>query len=201
MLFNPALRIAETVGKHMKRRILIIAVTLISAVSCKQNETRKVQITEQLPTVESSAGKEIEDPAIVNSKQFVENDSLQMQLYSDLEKLTETRTFEVDRKPVNNRHVDNEVDTIITQKADKIELTSYKTASEEWIYKAVITNADLKFSESIQVGMEKDALGKILKKELNSDLIEVGNLERTSVFIFHFEDEILREIEFDGYLD
>ena len=185
----------------MKRQIITFVVILISIVSCKQNETSKVQITEQNPTVESRAGNGIEDSAIVNSKQFVQNDSLQMQLYSDLEKLTGNHNFEVDKKPVINRHVENVVDTIITQKADNIELTSYKTASEEWVYKAVITNPDIKFSESIQVGMEKDVLGKILKKELNSDLIEVGNLERTSGFIFLFENDILREIKYDGYLD
>ena len=185
----------------MKTQIITFAIILISIVSCKQNETGKVQNNGQIPTVESGEENGIEDSATVKMEQFIENDSLEMQLYSDLEKLTDNRTFEVDKKPVNNRHVDNVVDTIITLKADRIELTTYKASSEESIYKAVIRNPDIKFSESIQVGMKKDALEKILKKELNSDLIEVGNLEQTSSFIFLFENDSLREIKFDGYLD
>ena len=78
---------------------------------------------------------------------------------------------------------------------------SYKAVREEWIFEAKILNSEFEFTKSIKIGIDKKSFEKILKTKLNSDIVKVGNLEQTSVFIFKFENDSLKEMDYEGYVD
>ncbi|WKB82928.1 hypothetical protein QYR09_07775 [Cellulophaga lytica] len=118
-----------------------------------------------------------------------------------MEKIALDPKFEINRKPIKNRHVDNLVDTIVTKSYQSTELTSYKAESEEWVYKAKIGDADFELNDFIKVGTKKYVVEKSHAKRINNDILKIGNLEQTSVFNLIFESGILKSIEYDGYLD
>jgi len=186
----------------MKKHLPILIGLLIILTSCKQKESQKTADNHQKPTTEIKA--EIEETPI--PEQYIENDSILTELESDLYKIAYQPKLLVLKEPVRNRHTDPDVivmDTIITRSFDKTKIEFYKTLSEDedWIYKATIQNSDFKLLDSIRVGTKRDSFEKRIKTELQSDFIKIGNLEQTSVFVFKFEDGILKSIDYEGYLD
>lgn len=176
----------------MKNLITHFTTFLLLLVSCKQKGN--------IESSEKSLDKGIESIVAIQD-QYIENDTLLAQLEFDLAGFIENPKFTIEKELVNNRHVDNLIDTIKIFKFDKVNIKEYKAVSEEWIFEASILNSELEFSKSIKIGINKKILEKILKTKFNSDMVKVGNLEQTSVFIFKFEKNILKEIYYEGYVD
>jgi len=66
---------------------------------------------------------------------------------------------------------------------------------------ARIINEEIKISESINVGMTKSQFEKIIKTEIESDILNIENLEGSISFIFEFNNGTLKVVEFEGYID
>ncbi|RYH72152.1 hypothetical protein EVU94_13875 [Flavobacteriaceae bacterium 144Ye] len=186
----------------MKKQTLILFGILNFLISCKQAESKKAPETENKKIAEIKTEEEkVESEWTYVAERYFENDSLTYALKSNLEKIAFDPKFEVSKKPIKNRHVDNLVDTIVTRTYKNTELTSYKAESEEWVYKAKIGDADFELNEFIKIGTKKYVVEKSLAKGINNDTLKIGNLEQTSVFNLMFESGILKSIEYDGYLD
>ncbi|MNQ62253.1 hypothetical protein D3C85_765930 [compost metagenome] len=175
------------------KKLLIYFTFLVLLISCNQKRKENKNSSEKV------ANKKIVTEVI--QEQYVENDTLLAKMESDLNELTNNTKFTIEKELVNNKHVDNLIDTIKTFKFDRINVKSYKAVSEEWIFEAKILNSEFALSKSIKIGIEKKTFEKILKTKLNSDIVKVGNLEQTSVFIFKFENDSLKEIDYEGYVD
>ena len=134
-------------------------------------------------------------------EQYFENDSLLTLLESDLDKIALNPKFILKTKPKTNNHDETIIDTIKTLTFDKTNIYSYRATNWELIYEAKIENSDFKFLDSISVGTKKKTFENILKTEFKTDLIKIGNLEQTSVFMFSFEDGILKTVNYEGYVD
>ena len=182
----------------MTKQLLIIIGILISLNSCKQTESKKMDESEVKDVVEIE--KETSESNSV-AESYIENDSLVIVLKSELEKIALNEKFTIEKKPIQNRHVDNLVDTIITRTFENTKLTSYKATTQEWIYKAKIENSEFELNHFIKVGTKKYVVEKSLAKGIQNDTLKIGNLEQTSVFNLIFESGILKLIEYDGYVD
>jgi hypothetical protein len=185
----------------MKRHLLTSIFVLILIVSCKQKETKKVESIEQKPTTELKveSKKPIEEIAI--PEQYFENDSLRNLLESELDKLALNPKFDLNAEPKINTHDQSITDTIKTRTFEKNKIYSYKYQNREWIYSAKIRSSEFMFLDSVKIGIKKQTLENIIKSELESDLIKIGDLENTSVFIFAFENDTLKTIDYQGYVD
>lgn len=180
----------------MKRQLLTSIVILILMVSCKKAETKKTEIIEEKTTTEIKIEENI------GEEQFVENDSLAFAFQSELEKFTfKNPMFKSASKPYQNHHDKTVIDTIKTLTYDKTELEFYKAANWEHIIGGIIKNPEIEFFDSIKIGIKKETLENILKTQIATDLVTLGNLEQTSLFTFQFENGILKSIKFQGYFD
>lgn len=168
--------------------------TFLLLISCSQKGKENIDSAKQKNLV-----KKIEKEVI--QEQYIENDTLVAKMESDLNELVKKPEFTIEKELVNNRHVDNLIDTIKTFKFDRINIKSYKKVNEEWIFEAKILNSEFELSKSIKIGINKKDFEKIVKTKLNSNLVKVGDPEETSVFIFKFENYILKEIDYEGYVD
>ena len=186
----------------MKKYKLIIFGILNFLISCKQTESKKTTESENKKIAKTKTEEEkAELESTFVSEPYLENDSLTFTLKSNLEKIALDSKFEIYKKPIKNRHLDNLFDTIVTRTYKNTELTSYKAESKEWVYKAKIGDADFELNEFIKIGTKEYVLEKSLAKVINNDTLKIGNLEQTSVFNLIFESGILKSIEYDGYLD
>lgn len=174
--------------KHLINYSIILFVLLIS---CKQEVKVDSIVKEQ--------EKNIAEISV--SEQYFENDTLLTKFESDLIRFSKNPKFKLEKELVENRHVDDQVDTIKIFHFGETNIKFYKAVSEEWIFEAKIMDSGLEFSESVKIKMKKNALEKILKTKLNSNIVKIGNLEQTSVFVFKFENNNLQEIIYEGYVD
>ena len=147
--------------------------------------------------------KQIENVVVQEQEkeQYIENETILYKMESDLLELTKNPKFTIEKELVDNRHVDNLKDTVKTYRFDNISIQSYKTSNEEWICEAKILNSEFEFLKSIKIGIKKNTFEEVVKTKVNSDIIKIGNLEQTSVFVFKFKNNTLAEIIFEGYVD
>ncbi|MFI0431042.1 hypothetical protein [Mariniflexile sp. HMF6888] len=190
-----------SVSKHMKRHLLTSIIILIFIVSCKQKETKKAKSIDQELTTELKLKPEKPIEEIVIPEQYFEIDSLRLKLESELDKLALNPNFDLKTEPITNTHDKTITDTIKTRTFDKTKIHSYKYLEREWVCKAEIRNSEFEFLDSVKIGTKKQTFENIIKSKLDSDLIKIGDLENTSVFIFAFENDTLKTIDYQGYVD
>jgi hypothetical protein len=185
----------------MKIHLITSIIVLILIVSCKQKETKKTESIEQKSKTELKAEPKNSIEEIAISEQYFENDSLRNLLESELDELALNPKFELKTEPKINTHDQTITDTIKTRTYEQNKIFSYKYQDREWIYSAKIKSSEFKFLDSVKIGIKKQTLKNILKSELKSDLIKIGDLEGNSVFIFTFENNTLKTIDYKGYVD
>ena len=154
---------------------------LILMVSCKQKEASKTETENKFNE-------------IVVVEQYIENDSLLRLLKSDLYKIAFNPIFEGEENPeikIPNKTVANTSKTLIF---DKTKIHFYRESNWETIVSATIKNSRFKFLDAITIGEKKEILENITKTELKANVITIGNLKHTTLFIFKFENDILQEI-------
>ena len=185
----------------MKRHLLTLIIIPILIVSCKQKETKKAELIDQKPATQlkPEPQKPIEEIAI--PEQYFEIDNLRSKLESELDELILNSKFDLKTKPIKNTHDKTITDTIKTRTFDKTQIQSYKSFEKELICKAKIGSSEFTFLDSIKIGTKKRTLEDIIKSELESDIIKIGDLEGNSVFIFKFKNDTLKEINYQGYVD
>jgi len=177
----------------MKKQLLLFTATVLLVIACQRKEKQNLQ------TSGEPQQKEIEK-AIVE-EQYLQNDSLLNILDSDIQKLMGHPKFTIKKELVNNRHVDDLIDTIRVFKFGNTTMQSYKSTTEEWIFEAKILNPEFELSNSIKIGIRKEAFEKALNVKVHSDRLRITDAEELNAFIFSFKNDTLTEIEYEGYLD
>jgi len=177
----------------MKKLLLIIVLTslIFSCTQSKNNSMQKNDVTIS----------EEETQVTLQSEQYVENDSLISLLESDLNFFIKNSKFSLEKEPVENQHVNNVVDTIKIFRSNQSKIKTYKSATEEWVFEAHIVDSEFKFLDFINIGSDITKLEKKMKIVIDSDILKIGNLEQTSVFVFKLKDRKLKEVTYEGYVD
>ncbi|WP_375325254.1 hypothetical protein [Flagellimonas sp. GZD32] len=184
----------------MKKQLSIIIAIVTLNISCKQSVSTNHEKQHKISKIDTQ--KESESLNKLKNEQFIQNDSLAYAFEAELEELALTnKKFSLKLNPYQNHHDENVIDTIKTYTYDKTELEFYKASNWEHIIGGVIKNSEISLGDSIKVGITKTTLGKSLNVGINSDIVQLGNLEQTSLFIFEFNDEVLKTIKFEGYFD
>jgi hypothetical protein len=182
------------------KKIFILILFLFPIISCTQKGNKKVESTD----VTSSTQNEIvnANPKNEEPEQYIENQDLLTQLEAELNTFRSNQKLTISKELINNRHVENQIDTIVTYTDDKMTIKTYKISKDqEWISEAKLLNSELAFSKLVNIGMEGKALEKVANTKIKSDVVKIGNLEQTSAFIFKFKDDKVYEINYEGYVD
>jgi hypothetical protein len=182
------------------KNILPFILFSIILLSCTQKENKKVESTD----VTSSTQNEIlnANPKNEEPEQYIENQDLLTQLEAELNAFRSNQKLTISKETINNRHIENQIDTIVTYTAEKMTIKTFKISKdEEWTSEAKILNSELPFSKLVNIGMEVKALEKIANTKIKSEVVKIGNLEQTSAFVFRCKDGKVYEINYEGYVD
>tara|TARA_Y100001933_G_C18901285_1_gene522645 strand:- start:204 stop:842 length:639 start_codon:yes stop_codon:yes gene_type:complete len=200
--------LSEVMYKHivqqMQQKVLPLLFILVLIVSCQQKETKKIESNNIDPITESTSDskEEIEkNEENLIPEQYFQKDTLLSRLTSDLEKIALDEKFSLKLQPHVNTHDTSVIDTLKILSFDKTKIYSYQTKDWELIYSAEILNSEFQFLNSIQVGTQREKFEEETEIETNANLIKIGNLEQTFVFIFEFSHHKIKTIAYQGYVD
>ena len=180
----------------IKKAIYLIGVLFLIQ-SC-QNEKNKDAIDNR---VQMSKNLEESNVDSVLKYQYIENDSLTRSWITELTRVSKNdNRFKVENELRSNRHWDY-MDTIKTLTFDRSRLTTISTKGYYGLWTAEINSSEIPLGDNIKVGMTKQQLEKFIGTKILSDSLEIGNLERTTVFEFNFEKNKLDRISVVGFED
>jgi hypothetical protein len=117
-------------------------------------------------------------------------------------------TEQVTKKPIANRFVKDQTDTLLTIRKARSYVQLYAVSTEErkFFYKAAIIQDSLPvFSQPLQIGQTKMQVQKSIKplaqENTLPDIIQISNNEGTDYVYLVFRNNKLTTIKFQPYLD
>ncbi len=115
------------------------------------------------------------------------------------------KNLKIQREPIKNLHVKNQVDSILTVKIDNSEFILYKLPKEQYLESAVIKDKNIMLNKDIHVGMTiqefKEKFDALKRRKFIPPKISIGRKETQEYLIFTFSGNYLKEIEYNGYVD
>ncbi|WP_034057895.1 hypothetical protein [Lacinutrix jangbogonensis] len=156
----------------------------ILMVSCKQKETPNI-------VTENKYNK------TVIAEQYIENDSLFILLKSNLYTIAFNPIFNGEELPKSNIKNETSDATNKTLVFEQTKIHFYKEGFIEEIISATIKNSQFKFLDSISIGIKIETLEKQIGTELKTNLINILNFDKKSIFTFKFEEGLLKEINYE----
>jgi hypothetical protein len=115
------------------------------------------------------------------------------------------KDLEIQREPIKNLHVKNQVDSILTIRIKNSEFILYKLPKEQYLESAVIKDKNIMLNNDIHIGMTKQEFKEkfeVLKdrKHIPSK-VSIGRKETQEYLTFIFGGNLLKKIEYSGYVD
>ncbi|WKV11818.1 hypothetical protein [Marivirga harenae] len=111
--------------------------------------------------------------------------------------ITESQTYQ-------NRHVDDQIDTVFTLKIDASYFEVYKNPSENYITSALFLNKGLQTKHGFHVGSTKEQVRDALEKYKLTEIpnyIRLETIEIPEYFELYFKNGKIVKIKYTGYSD
>lgn len=109
------------------------------------------------------------------------------------------------RKPVENRHIPSQTDTLLTISNAKSKIRFYRLPDEDLLQEADIKSPGLRFGSRLEVGMPAAALSDVLPPLHGSDTlpgkIKIEGERVPRSLEISLEGGEVEEISFQGYVD
>ena len=182
--------------------ILIILILLLSGCGIlKFKKNRPVSdMSAAVPSSSVSSDSGSSDVVFLESQNYV---SEALNQYSiEIFKNKFSYLLNCSLEPIANWHDPTVIDTIYTFANPKNEIKVYRASHQDFIYLFNVTNRVLKIKENIGPGMKKDLFfQKFQIPESNKNIVQISNPEGNMTILFYFENNRLRKINSQSYLD
>lgn len=178
--------------------------------SC-ENRDRKTQLQppEISPTAEPLDPEEVAVQVISGDDTTLQSNSIMSSLmpaWSVGEVLRKMPEAEIQNKePVPNRHIEGQIDTLVTIKSDSAIFQFYSLPQEDLLRAATLTKGGISIGGGIEVGMLAEEVASRIpplqgKKAIPQTIIIRSEHTPTSIRL-RFEKNRLAFIEYNGYVD
>jgi hypothetical protein len=185
----------------MKRNFYFILILIFCSVGCKETG----QSTNlKSPNSSENTGSEFDKPDKNTpvTDTIIKNDLVYDWIGELLDKADNDKRFSKIKKPIENRYNPEIIDTLINLSSQLDDIKIYSSDSNRILKSAKIQNdsSDLK---NLKIGMNISQFKQVVNENISSQIksLTISNLEQTNLFEFQFQDQILTEINYYGYLD
>ncbi len=180
----------------MKTFFIIIIIALLFH-GCKKEE-------KEIITKENNEEDNTLSELTISDSSFIDN-PFQFGKVTEDNLRSEFKDLKIEREPIKNVHVKNQIDSILSIKVDNSEFVLYKLPHEQFLESAVVRDENIRLNKDIHVGMTKDQFKEKFeelkdRKHIPSRIL-VGRKETQEYLIFSFSNNRLKEIEYNGYVD
>lgn len=110
--------------------------------------------------------------------------------------------FKLQKDTIVNRQDSSIIDTIYTYYNNANKIMIYKAVHGDLLAQFDISDSTIRLNGNLRPGITKDYFSKRFGiKGLNKDTVDIGNMEHTFVIRFYFNNDKLRRILIEPYLD
>ncbi len=113
------------------------------------------------------------------------------------------KPFSIEKQPIRNQLVANQIDTLVTISQAKVALVFYRSPEDNIIVSGTISDASLPFKNGIKVGINKLTFAsgfETLDPSTLPDLVKVTNKEQDRVISYYFQNDTLARIELTNFI-
>lgn len=180
----------------MKTFVIILIIALLFN-GCKKEE-------KEILTKENKEGDTTQTELTISDENLIDN-PFQFGKVTEDNLRSEFKDLKIQREPIRNVHVKDQIDSILSIKINNSEFVLYKLPDEQFLESAVVRDANIKLNKDIHVGMTKDQFKEKFDelktmKHIPSRIL-VGRKDTQEYLIFSFSNKKLKEIEYNGYVD
>lgn len=187
-----------------------MALLLLLLLAC-ENKDRKTQLQPPVinPVYESLDPHEVAVQVIAGDDTTLQSNALMNSLlpdYSVAQVLQELPDAEItQRQPTPNRHIQGQVDTLITIKSDSAIFQFYSMPNEELLRSFTLSRKGISLGQGLEIGMLAEEVARRLpplrgRKAIPQTLIIRAEQVPSSIRL-RFEKNRLAFAEYDGYVD
>ncbi|TRO66817.1 hypothetical protein [Christiangramia sabulilitoris] len=185
----------------MNHNFYFILILIFCSVGCKETvQDTNLKSTNSSENTRSEFDKPNKNIPVTDT--IIKDDLVYEWIEELLNKADHDEEFSKIKKPVENRYNPDIIDTLINLNSQLDQIKIYSSDNSKILKSARIQNdnSDLK---NLKIGMSKSQFNKVLKENISSQIksLIISNLEQTNIFEFQFQDQILTEINYYGYLD
>jgi hypothetical protein len=181
-------------------RFFIVFLLCIGFLSCRHKEVKNLAIEKKPSAKIDSLSSEL---TIVDEK-FLDN-PFQFGKVTVENLRDQFENLKIEKAPVKNVHIKNQIDSILAVKVNHSEFVLYKLPKIQYLESAVVRDENIRFSRDINVGMSKDdfkiKFESLRKREEIPSKIIIGRKDSQEYLIFTFTDGRLAKVEYTGYVD
>ena len=185
----------------MKRNFYFILILIFCSVGCKETSQ---ETNRKSANSSENNGSEFDktDKNIPVTDTIIKDDLVYEWIGEVLNKADNDEKFSKIKKPFENKYNPGIIDTLINLSSKLDQIKIYSTDNSKILKSARIKN-DSSNLKNLKIGMSLSQFKEVLKENISSQIksLTISNLEQTNIFEFQFQDQILTEINYYGYLD
>lgn len=196
-----------------KMRIYLYILLLIWTVGCKQgdkvqtenNGVDTIAIVDSMKNFESQDYEGEYEESITISSEALDQFANSPFINASISNLRTLNYSSIDTSLKQNRHVQNQVDTIFNFHFDQSNIKIYKLPEKELIINSTFKKNVLPLKRGIKIGDHKKEIFQKLSLSdtltISDDILRIQVLEVTQYIDLKFKNDTLQKIEFKGYVD
>jgi hypothetical protein len=180
--------------------IILIFFSSVLIMAVQKNNTEKPMLSNNSLNADSTAV----DSSIVDSEFVKKPFDLDTLTINNLRKLY-SKFFSIKKEPIQNVHVKNQTDTLVTVRIKNSDFIFYRIPGQEFLESATIKDPLIKLSRNITIGMTaeqfKSRFEQLKQSQQLPPTLTVSGEEGDGYVVFTFDKKRLIKVEFFGYLD
>jgi len=114
------------------------------------------------------------------------------------------KPYSIEKEPIENQLVSQQIDTLITLTQPNVKLKFYRYPENYLIISGVVSDASIKFKNGLKVGVAKkdfaSAFEKLKPYSYLPDLVKVSSKDHDRVISYYFQNDTLARIEFTNFI-
>ena len=113
------------------------------------------------------------------------------------------KPFTIEKEPIPNQLVPNQVDTLVTISRPQMNFRFYRSPERNIVIGGTITDSSLEFKKGIKVGMTKPAFALAFESIDGTafpDLVKISSKQQDRIISYFFQNDLLIRIEFTNFI-
>ncbi len=114
------------------------------------------------------------------------------------------KPYSIEKEPIENQLVSNQIDTLVTISQPHVKLKFYRSPENNVFINGVVSDASINFKKGLKIGVGKSEFAAVFEKlkphSILPDLVKVSSKDQDRVISYYFQNDTLVRIELTNFI-